>query len=417
SLSPNLSHTHINNVMTTERASSNTHEAVFVHPIVSDIRHGKLVPLRTKAEVQASTETIDVYIVEIPSKSASTALDLIKRAIPNNDSTTWHHIRRFVKPEYLPQHLLISLAEPHSFQTLHMLICPTATITLEELTALFATSPRLSAPLAPLLRVIPVPKYHPASAIQAAEWSEKYWPIAFKNQNPYGPHPALIARAGVELATDHGADTFIALAHNVGLEVGKEGFGMNIGAVVVERNAFIGTKVVAVAGDARYLGTIQEKDWKKGNNPMAHAVMRAIGMVAEKRVGMSKTSAPSVSLAADAPVSNIADPFVVQPITPVEKHYFELTNNLAPNGYLCLDLEIYLTHEPCTMCAMALSHSRFGRVAFAKEMLKTGGLGSEKESLGYGLFWTDSNWRMLCWRWESADEEGYNTAVHEDTQA
>jgi hypothetical protein len=38
-------------------------------------KSGKLIPLRTKAEVLASTETIDVYVVELPAKSASALLE------------------------------------------------------------------------------------------------------------------------------------------------------------------------------------------------------------------------------------------------------------------------------------------------------------------------------------------------------
>lgn len=34
--------------------------------------------------------------------------------------------------------------------------------------------------------------------------------------------------------------------------------------------------------------------------------------------------------------------------------------------YLCTGYDFYMTHEPCTMCAMALVHSRVRRVFYAQ---------------------------------------------------
>jgi tRNA-specific adenosine deaminase 3 len=145
-------------------------------------------------------------------------------------------------------------------------------------------------------------------------------------------------------------------------------------------------EIVAVAGDARF-HCPKGKSW---GNPLDHAVMRAIGMVAQKRL-------PSdVKVAPDNPL---------QALNAVEGKYFGKEGEDDDGGYLCHNMHVYLSHEPCTMCAMALLHSRVGAVVFAERMRKTGALvaevDTERGGMGLGLFWRpELNWKFLCWRWE-----------------
>lgn len=107
----------------------------------------------------------------------------------------------------------------------------------------------------------------------------------------------------------------------------------------------------------------------------------------------------------------------------------------SPTGYLCHNHILYLTHEPCVMCSMALLHSRIGLVIFdgANKACEAGlgGLCSgeldsscpvspigplddetaiesstppppeKKEHNGeYGLFWRkELNWKFLVYEW------------------
>ena len=147
---------------------------------------------------------------------------------------------------------------------------------------------------------------------------------------------------------------------------------------------------------------------------MAHAVMRAIGLVARKRRALLShdgLTTPPVDPGAE---EDNATSFADTPLTPTEAAVFS-QDSLAKCGYLCLDLEMYVTHEPCVMCSMALLHSRFGKVVFGEQMMRTGGITAEvdgsdsaKGGLGYGLFWRpELNWKFLAWRWEGNGlEEG-----------
>ena len=54
----------------------------------------------------------------------------------------------------------------------------------------------------------------------------------------------------------------------------------------------------------------------------------------------------------------------------------KVTTQIADEKYLCTGFDLYITHEPCIMCAMALTHSRINQVFYGIEDKVIGGLGS-----------------------------------------
>lgn len=207
-------------------------------------------------------------------------------------------------------------------------------------------------------------------------------------------------------------DRWMGMARSVAQASGASGTGENIGTVIVLREN--GTsRALALAGDARWAN---RKSFPKGN-VMAHSILRAIGMIAHKVRAAEREKG-------DAPPPSTLDElesamFLDTPMHP-EEHYVFSEGAVSPDGYLCHNLEIYLTHEPCVMCSMALLHSRFGRVVIDSRAPATGGLCSEgtadgaiaqphNSRLGHGLFWRkELNWSLLAWETEGHEPPPLN---------
>jgi tRNA-specific adenosine deaminase 3 len=320
-----------------------------------------------------------------------------------------------------------------------------STVVVHELSAVVGDS---------IIFSIQVPRLAPTSQEQASSWSSQYWPTVYKKSNPFGPHPSIVSRSEQEIQGE--VEKWMALAAEAAFQADLTGSGETVGVVIVERRNGIG-RPVAVAGDARWIG------WpcKGQGNVTAHAVLRAIAMVAtglrETEQSVSIGSVPTSSLVAERvpadqsfctaspPTPQLEfektaadqliksgvksssmdpeeaiwnpkpDPEVAFVYVPREKqvhrdNIFQDTPILAPEkehnnqsgteaGYLCHELEIYCSHEPCVMCSMAILHSRFGRIIFQNRMPKTGGMCADGE-LGHGLFWRkDLNWTLLAWQW------------------
>ena len=374
---------------------------------------------------------------------------LVDATIQDAAAANLQHLRRFIKPAHLPTSLVrieeapefsdlaieppgspvLPWSDPESvfngchraavdkvngaadiFQppVLHYLVCPTSVITVKGLHNIFSSEESsLGIDFEPHLRIISVPLNPPSSEKQARDWSRQYWPTVYKGGNPYGPHPALVSRAREDVHSRVGK--CMDLAKRVGEEVLFSSKGEPVGAVIVDRRKGEATSVIIVAGDARW-HDVDKVEQSGDGNVAAHAIMRAIGMVARKRRASLHRVLPTESNYEES------DHDTDRPLTPLERDIYA-TSTLEGDGYLCLDLELYITHEPCVMCSMALLHSRFSRVIFGQRMPRTGGLtavppnkrdsciNNGDRGLGYGLFWRQElNWRHLAWQWIAGDD-------------
>lgn len=305
------------------------------------------------------------------------------------------HLRRFAKYVEVPRAVRTQVLATRNF------LFPRAPdVEKQEMLLVLGASDAVSEgalreALTPFLKVffvvpVDVPALAPTSQEQAAQCSRLWWPTVYKKSNPFGPHPSIVQRAQDEMEAD--VQRWMGLAVEAGRQAAARGCGEGCGVAVVERRNGV-ARSVAVAGDARWL------EWPRegSGNVTAHAAMRAIALISE---GLR--------------VKEEAELEVKQPALAKEEvifrddalSEFEAEHYVAPSddGYLCNNLEIYCSHEPCVMCSMAIVHSRFGRIVFRQKMLKTGGMYADGE-LGHGLFWRkELNWSMLAWQWVPAGE-------------
>lgn len=365
--------------------------------------------------------------------------------VHNPSVPSLHHLRRFVKTDNLPLHLQDLASSPDAIRdpttvgpetscfanltriandlinessvekqhrtndddqkNVHFLICATSNLSVEGVAAVLKSfQPCSGYSLLTRLRIVTVPLFPPISDEQAKQWSRSHWPTVYNRNSPFGPHWKIISRAEDEINDQAGA--WVDLAKHAGIALSQSLLGEPIGAVILDRNPGRTPLLIAAAGDARW-GGIPEHARSGCGNVMAHAVMRAIGLVARKRRELTHEASGEGG-------SDLSSIFADKPLTSIESDAYSV-NKIAPGGYLCLGLEIYVTHEPCVMCSMAILHSRFARVVFGERLPRTGGItaGAASEELqperqphlGYGLFWRpELNWKLLAWQW--VDEPG-----------
>lgn len=326
-------------------------------------------------------------------------------------------MRRCAKPSDLPAHLksqfMNNTATEKQIHTaksnwVYIVLCLDTEFTRKELYDALRTCEGFEDEEI-FIASIPVPLLAPTSQTQAAMWSAQYWPTVYRKSNPLGPHPGMVARSTEEIIND--TEIWMELAHRVASLSLATGIGEAIGAVIVHRTPEKVT-IVAVAGDARWHG---HESRAGTGNVMAHPVLRAISMVAQKLVRAEKKEQQHPDEAAP---DYLFEGFQDKPILEEEAVIFNFEHPV-PDGYLCHGLELYLTHEPCVMCSMAILHSRMGKVVFRQRMPLTGGLCSEDRGhgnpdlvgegggRGLGLFWRrELNWSLLAWEWEPAKGSG-----------
>ena len=266
-------------------------------------------------EYTRSVELEDVYVCKIEDKKATSRL--VKELSTNYPLTKLLHLKR--------------VRNVQNGAHLEIIVC-----TVEDAKGKLEDIRKIKALVPP--QVKPVPRNAPLTRKQLNE-SAKYWPCNFHEDK----YIAKLVNDELFSAKEKEAiNERMRIAIGLAFEAPAKG-ELPIGAIVVDPS---NGSVIAKSHDHRH-----------GGNPLQHAAMLCIDRVGRTQGGGAWD-------------------------TPTDTHNLESTPSKGPKmgtstePYLCTGYDMYITREPCVMCAMALVHSRVRRVFYGVPHID-GALGSK----------------------------------------
>ena len=118
---------------------------------------------------------------------------------------------------------------------------------------------------------------------------------------------------------------------------------------------FFNSKSAAVLVDLKSTAIVACGIDKRNKHSLDHCVIDAINTIAKRQVAEIKND------------SEFKDEQLLKFLNRNENYEtfrVDMSKKLNKNDYLCTDYAVFLTHEPCSMCAMALIHSRISKVFY-----------------------------------------------------
>lgn len=178
--------------------------------------------------------------------------------------------------------------------------------------------------------VVKVPARPPLTRPQF-ELASKHWPTSFHEDKQ-----VTVALRGELFTPPQKATMHMYMMSAVAAAQAAKEMGMEaVGAVVVNPST---ERIIAVGHDCR------------ADHPLHHAIMVCIDLVAQSQGGGCYSLDKYPACRYTSPTSDTLDGALV--------------GELNSQSYICTGYDLYVTREPCVMCAMALVHSRIGRVFY-----------------------------------------------------
>lgn len=348
---------------------------------------GKLLQIKS-AEDHRGLELIDLWTCLIPAKLSNTVLNFLRDKLPP-EPVPIPHLRRLAPDEDEPDKSLLRLLvctvevfpdreklEELVRQALETQPAPkpkkikkklqsdeaATSPTQDEEEKLIAKKPKIEAlntvditnPKIALLTKRQGAKFQAHTKEQSVEWSQDSWPIMWRG------NPAAVKTPLSDSEVDN-ITRYLTQVQHMCVEA-RASKGLPVATVIVNPTT---DTIVASSCD------------KRGDRcPLDHSIMVALRKAANSELEKRR----------------VRD----------TKHETTESSEVMPETeetYLCLDMHVYTSHEPCVMCAMALVHSRIARLVYVESSPRTGGI-EPSSGAGHSVHWNRLlNWTYQAWKW------------------
>ncbi|KAJ2506200.1 tRNA-specific adenosine deaminase subunit tad3 [Coemansia sp. RSA 2049] len=313
------------------------------------------------AEETQRLETQLVYTASVAAKQVSRVLQFAAKRLPKLEGI--EHVKRVKRISADTE------GRRRDSELLQVVLCQCNKITRAQLDATVEADTELQMPAAkeeeegdgPLrITTHRVPSTAPCTHAQFDEW-RALWPVAYRPLSQLKP-PVF------------GAQERAYVCRNLELVVrmceGSRILGIRCAEFVVVASPVTQTAMAKSADRAAV-----------DRHPLRHAVMCCIAIVAEtetkKALACCDEDVEEKTQPSDA-ATTAADP--LSSLVPAKRSASSAVSNnedalsSSGGGYLCEGLDVFASREPCTMCCMALVHSRIGRLFFIEPRKEDGGI-------------------------------------------
>lgn len=202
------------------------------------------------------------------------------------------------------------------------------------------------------IQTLEIPRYLPPTKDAALAWSKEYWPMAWRGN----PNHQFLLTVDIDVSAE-------AIIVNELIELSRTSHKHSV-TIICDPHSH---KILTIGYDTTNV------------HPLGHSVMNAIENIANNEL---------------------------------ERRNGDRDNKDGNMNYLCHDLLVYTTFEPCVMCSMALVHSRIRQLVYLQKIPPTGGI----ESSYYIGDMEGLNWKFNIWKWIGAEQiDKFNRTIAFDS--